>query len=66
MTKQLQEAYIVAATRTAVGKAPRGAFRSTRPDTLLAHVLRSVLAQVPAIDAQAHRRRHRRLRDAGI
>ena len=52
MTKQLQDAYIVAATRTAVGKAPRGVFKSTRPDTLLAHVLRSVLAQVPAIDPQ--------------
>ncbi len=52
MTKQMQDAYIVAATRTAVGKAPRGAFRSTRPDTLLAHVLTSVLAQVPAIDAK--------------
>src|SRR5271154_2538872 len=50
MTKQMQDAYIVAATRTAVGKAPRGAFRSTRPDTLLAHVLSSVLAQAPAID----------------
>jgi len=48
--KQMQDAYIVAATRTAVGKAPRGAFKSTRPDTLLAHVLRSVLAQAPAID----------------
>jgi acetyl-CoA acyltransferase len=52
MTKQMQDAYIVAATRTAVGKAPRGAYRSTRPDTLLAHVLASVLAQVPAIDAK--------------
>ncbi len=50
MTKQMQDAYIVAATRTAVGKAPRGAFRTTRPDTLLAHVLSSVLAQAPAID----------------
>jgi acetyl-CoA acyltransferase len=50
MTKQMQDAYIVAATRTAVGKAPRGVFRSTRPDTLLAHVLQQVLAQVPAID----------------
>jgi acetyl-CoA acyltransferase len=49
MTRQLQDAYIVAATRTAVGKAPRGAFKSTRPDTLLAHVIRSVLAQVPAL-----------------
>ncbi len=50
MTKQMQDAYIVAATRSAVGKAPRGALKSTRPDTLLAHVLRSVLAQVPSID----------------
>ncbi|MFO1315230.1 MAG: acetyl-CoA C-acyltransferase [Burkholderiales bacterium] len=50
MTKQMQDAYIVAATRTAVGKAPRGAFRTTRPDTLLAHVLKSVLAQAPGID----------------
>ena len=50
MSRQMQDAYIVAATRTAVGKAPRGAFRSTRPDTLLAHVLKAVLAQVPALD----------------
>jgi acetyl-CoA acyltransferase len=51
MSKQMQDAYIVAATRTPVGKAPRGAFKHTRPDALLAHVLRSVLAQVPQIDA---------------
>jgi acetyl-CoA acyltransferase len=51
VTKQVQDAYIVAATRTAVAKAPRGAFRTTRPDTLLAHVLTRVLAQVPQIDA---------------
>ncbi len=50
MTRQLQDAYVVATTRTAVGKAPRGMFKSTRPDTLLAHVLRSVMAQVPQID----------------
>src|SRR5450755_3300373 len=50
MSKQLQDAYIVAATRTPVGKAPRGAFRHTRPDSLLAHVLRSVLAQAPQLD----------------
>ena len=50
MSKQIQDAYIVAATRTPVGKAPRGAFRTTRPDTLLAHVLASVLKQVPALD----------------
>ena len=50
MSKQIQEAYIVAATRTPVGKAPRGMFRNTRPDDLLAHVLRSVLAQAPSLD----------------
>ncbi len=50
MTKQVQEAYIVAATRTPVGKAPRGMFRNTRPDDLLAHVLKSALAQAPGLD----------------
>ncbi len=50
MTKQIQEAYIVAATRTPVGKAPRGMFRNTRPDDLLAHVLKSALAQAPSLD----------------
>ena len=50
MSKQIQEAYIVAATRTPVGKAPKGMFRNTRPDELLAHVLKSVVAQAPGID----------------
>ena len=50
MSRQIQDAYIVASTRTAVGKAPRGVFRTTRPDTLLAHVLASVMKQVPALD----------------
>jgi acetyl-CoA acyltransferase len=50
MSKQVQEAYIVAATRTPVGKAPRGMFRNTRPDDLLAHVLKSVLQQAPSLD----------------
>ena len=49
MTRQLQDAYVVAATRTPVAKA-RGAFRNTRPDEMLAHVLRSVVAQAPGID----------------
>jgi len=48
--RQVQDAYIVAATRTPVGKAPRGVFRNTRPDDMLAHVLRSVVAQAPGID----------------
>ncbi|MFA6120703.1 MAG: acetyl-CoA C-acyltransferase [Sideroxydans sp.] len=50
MSKQVQEAYIVAATRTPVGKAPRGMFRNTRPDDLLAHVLKAVMAQAPSLD----------------
>src|SRR3990167_8640530 len=53
MTKQIQEAYIVAATRTPVGKSPRGMFRNTRPDDLLAYVWRSVLAQAPSLDPAA-------------
>ena len=51
MAKQVQEAYIVAATRTPVGKAPRGVFRNVRPDDMLAHVLKSALAQAPGLDA---------------
>ncbi len=45
MSKQIQDAYIVAATRTPVGKAPKGVFRNTRPDEMLAHVLKAVVAQ---------------------
>ncbi len=50
MSKQLQDAYIVAASRTPIGKAPRGVFRNTRPDDLLVHAIRSALAQVPGLD----------------
>ncbi|MFT3757112.1 MAG: acetyl-CoA C-acyltransferase [Pseudoxanthomonas sp.] len=50
MSKVIQDAYIVAATRTPVGKAPKGVFRNTRPDEMLAHVLRNVIAQAPGID----------------
>ncbi len=50
MSKVLQEAYIIAATRTPVGKAPRGMFRHVRPDDLLVHVLKASLAQVPNLD----------------
>ncbi|PKO31893.1 MAG: acetyl-CoA C-acyltransferase [Betaproteobacteria bacterium HGW-Betaproteobacteria-7] len=49
MSKQIQDAYIVAATRLPVGKRG-GMFKTTRPDDMLAHALRSVMAQVPAID----------------
>lgn len=50
MSKQIQEAYIVATTRTPVGKAPRGMMRHVRPDDMLAHVLKGALAQVPELD----------------
>jgi acetyl-CoA acyltransferase len=50
MSKQLQEAYIVAASRTPIGKAPRGVFKNTRPDELLVHAIKSAVAQVPGLD----------------
>ena len=50
MSKQLQDAYIVAATRTPIGKSHRGFFRNTRPDDLLVAALRGALAQVPTLD----------------
>src|SRR5476651_1260796 len=50
MSKQLQDAYIVSATRTPIGKAPRGMFKNTRPDDLLVRVLQSALAQAPGLD----------------
>jgi len=50
MNKQTQGAYIVSALRTPVGKAPRGMFATTRPDDLLAHVIRGLLARYPQLD----------------
>lgn len=49
----LQQAYIVAATRSPIGKAPRGMFSHTRPDDLLATVIKGLLAQVPGLDPAA-------------
>jgi acetyl-CoA acyltransferase len=51
--KQLQDAYIVAATRTPIGKSGRGYFRNTRPDDLLVAALKSAMAQVPSLDPKA-------------
>ncbi|MGB3071259.1 MAG: acetyl-CoA C-acyltransferase [Ottowia sp.] len=50
MTKQIQDAYIVAATRTPIGRSHKGYFKNTRPDDLLANVLRAVVAQAPGLD----------------
>ena len=52
MAKQIQDAYIVAATRTPIGRSHRGVFRNTRPDDLLVKVLQAALAQVPTLDPQ--------------
>ena len=50
MSKQIQDAYIVAAVRTPVARR-NGAFRHVRPDDMLAKVLRDVVAKVPGLDA---------------
>lgn len=52
MTREIQEAFVVAAVRTPVARR-NGAFRTTRPDDLLAHALRALLARVPSLDAAA-------------
>ena len=51
--KQIQDAYVVAATRTPIGRSHRGFFRNTRPDDLLATTLRAALAAVPTLDPAA-------------
>ena len=53
MSKQIQDAYIVAATRTPIGRSGRGFFRNTRPDDLLVAAVKSALAQVPNLDPKA-------------
>lgn len=53
MSKQVQDAYIVAATRSPIGRSHRGVFRNTRPDELLVNVLQAALAQVPTLDPKA-------------
>ena len=51
--KQVQDAYIVAATRTPIGRSGRGYFRNTRPDDLLVAAIRSAMKQVPTLDPRA-------------
>lgn len=53
MSRQVQDAYIVAATRTPIGKAPKGTFRNFRPDDLLVRALQGAMAQVPNLDPAA-------------
>jgi len=53
MSKQVQDAYIVAATRTPIGRSGRGYFRNTRPDDLLIAAILSAMRQVPSLDPGA-------------
>jgi acetyl-CoA acyltransferase len=46
----MNEAVIVAGLRTAVGKAPRGSLRTTRPDDMAAEVIRALVAKTPQLD----------------
>jgi len=48
----MTDAVIVSAVRTAVGKAPKGTLRATRPDDLAAVAIRGALAQVPGLNQQ--------------
>lgn len=48
----MQEAYIVAGYRTAVGKSKKGGFRFTRPDDLAIDVIKGLLASVPQLDVK--------------
>ena len=48
MVRQVQDAFIVAATRTPIGRAPKGMFRNTRPDDLLVTAIRSVMSRARA------------------
>jgi acetyl-CoA acyltransferase len=48
----MQDAFIVAGYRTAVGKAKKGGFRFTRPDDLAINVIKALVASVPQLDAK--------------
>ena len=53
MSKQISDAYIVAATRTPIGKSHRGFFKNTRSDDLLVAALQGALKQVPNLDPKS-------------
>jgi acetyl-CoA acyltransferase len=46
----MRDAVIVSAVRTAVGKAPKGTLRNTRPDEMGAAVIKEAMARVPGLD----------------
>ncbi|HKZ79284.1 MAG TPA: acetyl-CoA C-acyltransferase [Pyrinomonadaceae bacterium] len=46
----MRDAFVVSAVRTAVGKAPKGTLRNTRPDEMGAAVIKEALSRVPRLD----------------
>lgn len=48
----MKQAYIITGYRTAIGKAPKGTLRFTRPDDMSATVLKHLMKQVPSLDPQ--------------
>ncbi|WIV98916.1 acetyl-CoA C-acyltransferase [Kinneretia aquatilis] len=53
MAKQVQEAFICAATRLPIGKSGRGYYKNTRPDEMLVRAIQAALAQAPGLDPAA-------------
>jgi acetyl-CoA acyltransferase len=53
MSRQVQDAFVVAATRMPIGKAPKGALRTVRPDDLLVAAIRSAVGKLPSLDPAA-------------
>jgi len=53
MSKQVQEAYICAATRLPIGKSGRGYYKNTRPEEMLMRAIQAAMAQVPGLDPKA-------------
>jgi len=51
-TNMTEQAYIVAARRTPVGKAPRGVFSKTRPDDLLVHAMQGAIKDCGGLKGQ--------------
>src|SRR2546421_10624894 len=51
LEESMKEAVIVSAVRTAVGKAPKGTLRDTRPDDMGAAVIKEAIARVPGLEA---------------
>src|SRR5271163_799148 len=46
----MRDAVVVSSVRTAVGKAPKGTLRATRPDDLAAVVIREAIARAKGLD----------------